>query len=116
MPLDTLPITAQELQKFEGLRKFLSTSKVGPSIQYSLSFTTSSNTTWNVICHFQLKQRKWQSAVLALVAASVLKHTQKNPKNLLYSLPSYGTEVKFVNLLQTIQVKELLTRSHEALC
>lgn len=70
MSLDTVPIIAQESQTYQGLRKFLSTPKVGPSVQYSLSFTTSSNTTWNVICHFQLKQRKLQSAVLALLAAS----------------------------------------------
>lgn len=58
MSLNALPIIVQESQKYQGLREFFSTAKVGPSIQYSLSFTTPSNTTWSVICHFQLKQRK----------------------------------------------------------
>lgn len=81
MSLDTLPIIAQEPQKYQGLRKFFSTPKLDPSIQYSLSFTISSNTTWSVFCHFQLKQKKLQIAVLALLAASSSQtHLKKPPQ------------------------------------
>lgn len=55
MSLDTLPIIAQELQKYQGLREFFSTPTVSPSIQHSVSFTTSSNTIWSCYLSFSVK-------------------------------------------------------------
>lgn len=59
MSLGALSLIVQELQKYQGPREFFSGPKVGLCIQYSVLFATSSNTIWSVICHFQLKQRKW---------------------------------------------------------
>ena len=59
MSLDALSLMVQELEKYQGPRDFFSGPKVRLSRQYSLLFATSSNTIWSVICHFQLKQRKW---------------------------------------------------------
>lgn len=55
MSLDTLPVVAQELQKYQGLREFFSTSEASPSIQYSASSTTSSNTIGSCDLSFSVK-------------------------------------------------------------
>lgn len=64
-------------------------------------------------CYLSFSVKAEEMTVCCLGIASCLSsQTHLKKKTLLSSLPSYGTEVKFVNLFQTIQVRELLTCSH----